>query len=106
MGLQPTEFENMTPVEFRYAFDGWLAEKEENIIRSWEQTRFLAYYTMIINIKPENRKPMKAMFPMAWDSAEDMQEEPEVTYEERLRRVHKYRELMARAARKNTDESH
>lgn len=106
MGLQPSEFENMTPVEFRYAFDGWLAEKEENIIRSWEQTRFLAYYTMIVQVKPENRKPLKVLFPMAWDNPEDTQDEPEITYEERVRRVQEFWKMKEKSAQVNKDESH
>lgn len=106
MGLQPSEFENMTPVEFRYAFDGWLAEKEESIIRSWEQARFLAYYSMIIDIEPKNRKPLKVMFPMAWDNAEETQEAPEISYEERVRRVHEYWKMKEKSAQSNTDESH
>lgn len=106
MGLQPSEFENMTPVEFRYAFDGWLAEKEETTIRSWEQTRFLAYYGLIMDLKSGDRKPMKVMFPMAWDSKEETEDIPELTYEERVRRVREFRRMKAEAAQKEADESH
>lgn len=106
MGLQPTEFENMTPAEFRYAFDGWLAEKEEKIIREWEQARFVAYYAMVLDMEPKHRKPMKVMFPMAWDSPEDTTEVPEISYEERVRRVREFRKMKEKSAKKRTDESH
>lgn len=96
MGLQPSEFEEMTPVEFKYAFEGWLTSREESIILSWEQARFLAYNTLILNLKSSDRKPMKVMFPMAWDNKEETEDIPELTYEERVEKVREFQEFMKR----------
>lgn len=90
----------MTPVEFRYAFDGWLAEKEERLIQSWEQTRYIAYHGLLMQMKPGDRKPMKVLLPMVWDSKEETEDVPEITYEERLQRVREFRKMKEKSTHK------
>lgn len=86
MGLSVQTFESLTPAEFIYAWLGWLKQQRDRVIHEWELTRWQTWVLTSIQLERKDRKPLEQMFPMPWDSAEKMPEEP-LSLSERQKRV-------------------
>lgn len=89
MGMRPCDFEDMTPVEFLYAWMGYSRKKQDEQRQQWERTRWEVWTLTCIQLEPKDRKPMTVMFPLAWDKPESLPKSTELTMAERQERVKK-----------------
>jgi hypothetical protein len=85
MGMRPCDFEDMTPAEFIYAWNGFARRKQDEERAAWERTRWQIWTLTCIQLMPKDRAEMKAMFPLPWD--EPIKKALELTPEQRKQRV-------------------
>ena len=81
MGIRPSDFENLTPAEFIYAWIGWQNLENDRQKMAWERQRWAVWINTTVQLEPKDRKSMTEMFPLAWD--EKHEEHRELTIAER-----------------------
>ncbi len=83
MGLSRREFYDLTPIDFNYACDKFLEEKESNMKIAYDCMRLQTLYLINIQLASENKitDPRELMH-FYWDEEITISEEKLVTREE------------------------
>lgn len=85
MNISPDVFYRMTPVEFIYAWIGWLELQENAIRQEWERERWGVWVLTSIQLDKKDRLPAHLMFPLPWDTQQNIN--ADITIDERRERV-------------------
>ena len=90
MGMRPSDFEELTPAEFFYAWVGWSKNQTDRQKQEWERTRWQTWVLTCIQMEKKDRKDMVTMFPLPWEKAPEskpIKSSAELTPEERQKRI-------------------
>lgn len=85
MRISPKDFEQMTPVEFVYAWIMWADYEEDKMRGEWERERWSTYALLAIQIECNKLPPSTEMLPLSWD--EKSKEPIQISMEQRLESV-------------------
>ena len=81
MNIPPDSFYAMTPVEFIYAWIGWLEHQESAIRQAWERERWAVWILTSIQMDKKDRMSAVHMFPLPWETPQD--DRRDITMDER-----------------------
>jgi hypothetical protein len=95
MGLQVAYFYSLTPREFYNIAVGYRKKQDEAIKTSWEQTRKIAWATLMCYHKTGTLKP-EEVFSFPWDTSIT-----DLTEAEKIHRDKAYEEMLARWAERD-----
>ena len=82
MGLPLVQFYEMTPRQFQNYATGFIDQKESSRKQSWEQARFIAYWSASMGLK-KSTKP-KDLLSFDWDVEPQMQQAPQMPTEDEI----------------------